>query len=51
MIKTESADCRFIVMATSIWISALIATVWDFITVQRMNYRFGLVNIVGLALF
>jgi len=50
MIKAESDDWRFIVIATLIWISALIASAWDFIAVQGMNHRFNLMNIVGLTL-
>jgi len=48
--KTVSADWRFIVMATLIWVSALIVTAWGFIVTQRMNCHFGSVNIIGLTL-
>ena len=49
MIKTKKADSYFIVLATVVWISALIVTAWDFIKVQQATYRFGLFTLLGLG--
>jgi hypothetical protein len=37
--QTKREDWFFIISATTIWISALIVIVWDFLTLQRMIYR------------
>jgi len=49
--KTEKEDWPFIIPATLIFVLALLLTVWDFVLVQRMIYRFGIVNAAGLILF
>jgi len=49
VIDPERADWHFLFIATLIWVSALIVTAWDFIAVQGMNYRFGIVSAIGLS--
>jgi len=49
--QTERADWGFIVPATLIWASSLLVTAWDFVQLQGMIYRFGVVNALGLSLF
>jgi len=49
--QTERADWGFIVPATLIWASSLLVTAWDFVQLQGMIYRFGVVNTLGLILF
>lgn len=48
---TEKADWGFIISATLIFVLALLVTAWDFIQIQKMIYRFSIVNAVGLILF
>jgi protein-S-isoprenylcysteine O-methyltransferase Ste14 len=50
-LQTRRADRWFIISATLIFVLALLVTVWDFVQVQRMIYRFGIANAVGLGLF
>jgi len=49
--QTERADWGFIVPAALIWASSLFITAWDFVQLQGMIYRFGVVNALGLSLF
>jgi len=49
--QTKREDWGFVIPATLIFVLALLVTVWDFVYVQGMIYRFGIVNLVGLALF
>jgi len=49
--QTERADWGFIVPSTLIWASSLLVTAWDFVHLQGMIYRFGMVNAFGLDLF
>ncbi|MEM2897621.1 MAG: methyltransferase [Candidatus Bathyarchaeia archaeon] len=49
--KTERADWGFIVPSTLIWISSLLVTVWDFVTLQVMIYRFSPASVLGSVLF
>jgi protein-S-isoprenylcysteine O-methyltransferase Ste14 len=51
MFKTEKVDWYFIVIASLIFFFALSVTLWDFIWIQKMNYRLSLGNIIGLVLF
>lgn len=51
LFETERADWSFVISATLVFVLALLVTVWDFIQIQKMTYRFGLVNVVGLVLF
>jgi hypothetical protein len=48
--ETEGADWHFIISASLVWIFALLVTAWDFIQIQKLIYRFGIVNVVGLIL-
>jgi protein-S-isoprenylcysteine O-methyltransferase Ste14 len=48
---TKKADWGFIVPSTLIWGSSLLVTAWDFVYLQAMIYRFGLINALGLGLF
>jgi protein-S-isoprenylcysteine O-methyltransferase Ste14 len=49
--QTERADWIFVIPSTLIWVCSLLATAWDFVQIQRMIYRFGTVNALGLGLF
>ena len=51
MIETIKADRYFIILATLIFFSALFVTLCDFVQIQKMMYRLGSVNIIGLGLF
>ena len=51
MPKIEKADWYFIVPATAVWALSLLVTAWDFLQLQGLVYRFGVANVVGLALF
>jgi len=48
LLQTKRADWGFIVPTSLIFISALFVTAWDFIQIQKIVYRFGIVNAVGL---
>jgi len=50
-LQTEREDWAFIVSATLVFTLALLVTLLDFVMIQRMSYRFGVVNIVGSVLF
>jgi protein-S-isoprenylcysteine O-methyltransferase Ste14 len=51
LFQTEKSDQPFVVLATLVFIVALVVTAWDFIVVQKMIYRFEMMNFVGLLLF
>jgi len=51
MSEIEKADWYFIVPATTVWVLSILVTAWDFLQLQGMVYHFGVVNVVGLALF
>jgi len=51
MFRAERADWVFVISATLVFVLALLVTAWDFIQIQKMIYRFGMVNAVGLVLF
>ncbi len=48
MLKT---DWYFIIPATSVYISSLLVTAWDFLQLQKAVYNLGVINVAGLALF
>jgi uncharacterized membrane protein len=48
--ETRREDWRFVIPAKLVFVLALLVTVWDFVYVQGMIYRFGIVSLVGLAL-
>jgi len=49
--QTARADWSFIISATLIFVLALLVTAWDFIQIQKMIYRFEMINVIGLILF
>lgn len=49
--ETKKEDWGFVIPATLVFVLALLVTVWDFVYVQGIIYRFGIVSLVGLALF
>ena len=49
--QTERSDWFFVISATLVFVFALFVTAWDFIMIQKMFFRFGTVNAVGLILF
>jgi len=51
LFETEKADRVFIISATLIFVLALLVTAWDFVQIQKMIYRFDIINAVGLILF
>ena len=51
LFQTRRADWFFLIPATLIFVLALLVTVWDFVRVQGMIYRFDIANTIGLALF
>jgi len=48
---TEREDWGFVISATLVFALALLLTALDFILIQKLIYRFGIVNAVGLTLF
>ena len=48
--KTERADWIFVIPSTLIWVTSLFVIAWDFVYIQGMMYRFGIVNTLGLSL-
>lgn len=51
LFQTEREDWRFVVSATVVFALALVVAVWDFVVIQKMIYRFGVLNVIGLVLF
>ena len=49
--QTIKADFKFIVLATVIFVLALLMTAWDFVQIQKITYNFNLINVLGLVLF
>lgn len=49
--QTRREDCGFVIPATLVFALALLATVWDFVCIQGMVYRFDVASLVGLGLF
>ena len=50
-ISHEKSGLGFSVPSTLIWASSLLVTTWDFVYLQAMICRFGLINALGLGLF
>ncbi len=51
LFQTEKADWTFIITALLVFVSALLVTAYDLVQLQKMVYRFDIVNAVGLSLF
>lgn len=51
IIKTEREDWLFLVAGSVIFFSALTVTAWDFVQIQKMVYRLGTANAMGLGFF
>ena len=51
LFQTKREDWGFVIPATLVFSLGLLATGWDFVFVQRMIYRFDIMNLVGLAIF
>jgi len=51
LFKTERSDWFFVVSATLVFVLSLLVTAWEFILIQYLTYRFGIVSAVGLILF
>jgi len=51
LFQTQREDWPFIILASLIFFSALLVTLWDFVQIQEMTYRLSLVSVVGLGLF
>ena len=49
--QTIRDDWVFIISASTFFFSGLFVTLWDFVAIQGMVYRFTPINIVGLVLF
>ena len=49
MFETKNEDWYFIVLASLVFFSSLIVSIWDFLIIQKMN--FGIINVFGLILF
>ena len=49
--ETPKSDWIVIVLATFIFVIAMLVAVWDFFQLQKTVWSPGLLNIVGLALF
>ena len=49
--NTRREDWRFVVPSTIIWISALNVTLWDFLKLQEMRFRFSVMSGMGIVLF
>jgi len=50
-LKTERADWAFVIPSTLIWVCSLLVTAWDFVQIQGISYRFGILNVFGLSFF
>jgi len=51
MLGMEKAEMYNIVLMTVVWLSAMVLTVWDFIVLQSLSYRFGAISLIGLVCF
>jgi len=51
MFETAKEDWIFVVLASLVFSLALIASFWDFVTVQGMVFRFNVFSVLGLILF
>jgi len=51
LLQTKREDWPFIILASLIFFSALLVTLWDFLIFQKMTFHLSLVNVAGLGLF
>jgi protein-S-isoprenylcysteine O-methyltransferase Ste14 len=51
LFKTEKRDRPFVVLASLVFFFALFASLWDFVQIQGVTFRFSSVNTLGLILF
>jgi protein-S-isoprenylcysteine O-methyltransferase Ste14 len=51
LFETEREDRAFVVLASLVFVFALFVSLWEFVTVQGMVFRFSVLNITGLILF
>ena len=51
LFQTKREDLSFVIFATMVFVLALVVTAWDFIVIQKMIFRFGLLAVIGLVLF
>ena len=51
LFETEKEDRIFVVLASLVFFLALSVSFWEFVTVQRMVFRFSLFSVLGLILF
>lgn len=51
LFQTKREDRPFVILASLVFFSSLFVSLWDFICVQGMIYRFGIINAFGLILF
>jgi hypothetical protein len=51
LFETEREDRAFVVLASLVFVLALIVSLWEFVAVQGMVFRFSVLSITGLVLF
>ena len=51
MFETEREDRAFVVLASLVFFFALLVSLWEFVTVQGMVFRFSVLSVTGLVLF
>ena len=51
MLGMEKAELYNIVLMTVVWLSAMALTVWDFMVIQSLIYRFGAISFIGTLCF
>ena len=51
LFETAREDWIFVVLASLVFFLALFVSFWEFVTVQRMVFRFSLFSVLGLILF
>jgi protein-S-isoprenylcysteine O-methyltransferase Ste14 len=51
LFETEREDRAFVVLASLVFVLALLVSVWEFVTVQGMVFRFSVLSVTGLVLF
>jgi len=51
LFETERKDLPFVLLASVVFFSALLVSLWEFVAVQGMAFRFNMLNITGLILF
>jgi protein-S-isoprenylcysteine O-methyltransferase Ste14 len=51
LFETEREDRAFVVLASLVFVLALLVSLWEFVAVQGMVFRFSVLSITGLVLF